>query len=125
MTWRAFWLIPPIGEYQCLLLTPVELVQLVNAQPSPHLLLSTYRRDSLWVTSFSLASRAPVTAVDLAQHHLELEGEVFTFAPARAAEVRALLARPMGSVPISRLESPDSEHFRAELEQLRALPLSD
>lgn len=125
MTWRAYWLKPPFGEYLRVLLTPVDLLQLVKAMPSPHLVLATYRGDSLWVTGFRLATTPSVTSLDLAQQRLELDGDTFTFSPARAADVRALLARPMGTVPISRMESPDSDHFRAELEQLRALPLAD
>ena len=119
MTWTAYWLeeLEP-HEYPRLLLSQGQLRFLVGAD-TRHVVVTTYQRDSLWVTGMRLIESPPVQKVDELRRVLELGGKVCRYSLAERADVQRLFDQPMGTIQIHRMMSPES--FPDELAYLKAL----
>lgn len=126
-TWSAFWLSSVEGTdgYPLLLVTPLPLQSLVRAKDPEHRVVATYHRDSLWLTGHELVVAFPVMGLDEAKHELTLrtqfEEETFRYEPAAPADVKRLADNPLGTIPISRMGSPDHPSHAVDLAFLQSL----
>ena len=133
MTWTTYWLAEVDGRatlsdalsydhHPHLLFSPGPPASLVSAKAPPHHVVETYKCDSLWVVGFSLISTPPIQALDEKKGTIEIASTEYFYGPASPAHVQRLLAQPLGTVPISRLMSPDSPSFARSRSEHQGVP---